>query len=99
MRSLFEFFREESRLKKEAVSEITQVTKDDEDFEQMTKINNEWNAKCLADREARLEQTIKERKEHILLRLIQKEEQEKERVEKVDELIRTEKVRNDVLFS
>ncbi|EZA62514.1 hypothetical protein DMN91_006174 [Ooceraea biroi] len=64
---------------------------EEEDFQACSAINDEWNAKIAEERTVRLAEMRKRRKENILERLVEHEERQARRNQRIDECIRKAK--------
>lgn len=95
MRSVRAFFREEVERKRLTVSGdhiIISPEEEEKEFLRMKETNDQWNAECVKTREARLEKENARRREHILKRLELKETRDLLKQEKIEEIVRKEKV-------
>lgn len=98
MRSLQEHFRQENVLRAQKETAVVVSGEDDQDFERIKILNDAWNAKVAEAREIRLKKENEERELYILSRLDAKKERDDERRQRVDELVRKEKVCTESLF-
>lgn len=92
MRSLRLHFQEEAAQKEERTGDQPQAIADDSDFENVSKINAQWNARIAEEREVRLAKESEERHEKIYQEVEEKKMTEAEIREKLNETIRNEMV-------
>jgi small subunit ribosomal protein S26 len=71
-------------------------SEDEEEYLHCMKENEEWNKQVALLREQRLIKVQEARRESILAKIVAAEEREKEQLEKVEQMVREEKV-NDML--
>lgn len=95
MRAIRRFYHEEMIKEKstlESASSEMSIRVEADEWERCVKVNEEWNAKVAAEREARRKVELAARKEHILGQIKFKNQRLTERIEKAAEEIREQKV-------
>lgn len=92
MKSLHAYFREEARLKRVALAKISPTLGFEEDFVKSKAINDEWNANIAVMREQRLAAQAIKKKAIIEEKLVAADERKKSRFDKIEAIIRKEKV-------
>lgn len=93
MRAVRQHFSEEKRKRDELAVEKTFKHEDDIEFEQISKINDEWNRNVAEIREARLAKQRVDEEIRILEDIEQRKERQEEERRRINELVRKEKVR------
>lgn len=95
MRSVRLFLREELERARETTTAdhfVMSPEQEEEEFQQNIQINDAWNAKIAAERDKRLQEQFKERRADIAKRIEMAKERREEHLEKIDEIVRKEKV-------
>lgn len=95
MRAIRRFYHEEMIKEKStlesASSEMSQKL-EAEEWERCVQLNEKWNAQVAAEREERRKKELEEMEEYALARIVAKDKELKENIEKASESIRVQKV-------
>lgn len=95
MRAIKKFYYTEmmnEKLTTESASSEMSMKLEAEEWERLTKVNDEWNKQLALEREDRRKLEVQAIEEYALNRMVQKDEKMKQRIEKAAEAIRREKV-------
>lgn len=92
LKALKAYFLEEKLKRDEAMAKKPQSIEDDADFERISKINDEWNRKVAAVREARLNAERIAMEDEIKWQLEKQREYEEEQRRITNEMVLKEKV-------
>lgn len=92
MRSLRLHFKEEAAMRQLQLQEKPESLEDDQEFEEISKINDEWNARIAQEREVRLQEQAEIRTQLVLAEIETKNEAAEQARERFSRRVERESV-------